>query len=47
MNIEDLAEYKERMMIAKEIGDIEGIKKYYKLFIDTYKELTGKEFNIK
>lgn len=44
MDIENIAEYKERMLIAKQQGDMENFNKYYKLFVQGYKELTGEDF---
>ena len=43
MTIEEFAEIKERMMIAKEKGDMEEFDKYYKLVVKGYEELTGKK----
>ena len=47
MTIEKFAEIKERMMIAKQRGDIEQFKKYYELVVKGYEELTGKKFEQK
>ena len=44
MKVENLAEYKERMLYAKEMGDEESLKKYYTLFCNAYKSITGKSF---
>lgn len=47
MTIEEFAEIKERMMIAKEQGDVEKFKEYYKLVVKGYEELTGENFEQK
>lgn len=44
MKIEEFAEIKERMLIAKEQGDMKIFKKYYDLFVKGYEEITGKNF---
>ena len=45
ISIELLAEYKERMKIAREMHDFENAKKYYELFVAGYQELTGKNLD--
>lgn len=47
MDIEEFAEIKERMMIAKEQENVDDFKKYYKLVVEGYKELTGEDFEKK
>lgn len=44
MTIEQLAEIKERMLIAKEQGNMVDFKKYYDVFVKGYEELTGENF---
>ena len=44
MKVEELAEYKEKMLYAKNIGDEDCFKKYYSLFCNAYKQITGKDF---
>ena len=44
MTIEEFAEIKEKMIIAKEQGDTEKFNKYYRLVENGYEELTGKNF---
>ncbi len=47
MNIEEFAEIKEKMIIAKKQGNIAVFKKYYDLFVKGYQELTGENFEKK
>lgn len=44
MTIGDLAEYKELMLIAKEQGNTDEYKKFYEIFVLSYKDFTGKDF---
>lgn len=44
ITLEQFAEYKVRMQIAKEVGDRKNFKKYYELVAKGYEDLTGKNF---
>ena len=46
-NIEEFAEIKENMIIAKGQENVTDFKKYYKLVVEGYKELTGEDFEKK
>lgn len=43
-NMDKIAEYREKIVWAKEHGDIENLMKYYELYKKEYKKLTEKDF---
>lgn len=47
VNMDKLAEYRERMQWAKENGDKESFIKYYELYKIEYEKLTGTNFDEK
>ena len=42
--MDKIAEYREKIVWAKEHGDIENLMKYYELYKKEYKKLTEKDF---
>jgi len=44
MKVEELALIKEKMITAKKQGKEEEFKKYFNMFSEGYKEITGKDF---
>lgn len=43
MDLTKLAIYKEKMIIAKETNNKDDFEKYYKLYSEEYKKVTGKD----
>lgn len=44
MKVEQLAVIKEKMITAKKQGKEDEFKKYFNMFSEGYKEITGKDF---
>ena len=43
MDLTKLSQYKDRMVLAKKMNDEEEFKKYFKLYSEEYKKITGKK----